>query len=386
MLNEKIPLSVASISLLNSITLKPDTGASRHFLKPDHASCLSKLTHIYNGPKALLPNNTMISPSSQGFLPFSELSKSATKALVYPNLKNESLLSIGQLCDDNCRAIFEKDIMYITKENKIILQGKRNQFDGLWDIILPSKVPSKITPHISPPSCNYIITKDKSKTILAQYLHATAFSPPLSTFDYAIKNGNFITWPGIDNLNFKKLIDTTTALEKGHMDQERKKLQSTQPDEDYFPPHTAVKNYELYAKIVNAHPTSTHLKEKAYSDLTGRFPHMSSRGNQYLFVLYDYDSNAILSRAIKSRQGKVIADAYTSCYKELTQHGHEVKLFVLDNECSNDLRLAITKNGTKYELVPPHQHRRNAAERAIRTYKNHLLAGLATCDPDFPIA
>ena len=30
-------------------------------------------------------------------------------------------------------------------------------------------------------------------------------------------------------------------------------------------------------------------------------------------------------------------------------------------------------------------HRRNAAERAIRTYKNHLLAGIATCHPDFPL-
>ena len=31
-------------------------------------------------------------------------------------------------------------------------------------------------------------------------------------------------------------------------------------------------------------------------------------------------------------------------------------------------------------------HRRNAAERAIRTFKAHFLAGLATCDPEFPIS
>ena len=37
-----------------------------------------------------------------------------------------------------------------------------------------------------------------------------------------------------------------------------------------------------------------------------------------------------------------------------------------------------------YQLVPPHIHRRNAAERAICTYKNHLIAGLYTCDPNFP--
>jgi hypothetical protein len=29
-----------------------------------------------------------------------------------------------------------------------------------------------------------------------------------------------------------------------------------------------------------------------------------------------------------------------------------------------------------YQLVPPHMHRRNAAERAIRTFKNHFISGL----------
>ena len=37
----------------------------------------------------------------------------------------------------------------------------------------------------------------------------------------------------------------------------------------------------------------------------------------------------------------------------------------------------------EYELVPPHIHRRNVAERAIRTYKNHLIAGLYICDQKF---
>ena len=53
-------------------------------------------------------------------------------------------------------------------------------------------------------------------------------------------------------------------------------------------------------------------------------------------------------------------------------------MFVMDNECSTDLQKAIVKIKGKYELVPPHQHRRNAAEKAIRTAKNHLLAELAT--------
>ena len=39
----------------------------------------------------------------------------------------------------------------------------------------------------------------------------------------------------------------------------------------------------------------------------------------------------------------------------------------------------------KFELVPPNQHCRNAAERAIRTFKSDLLSGLATDDPDYPL-
>ena len=82
----------------------------------------------------------------------------------------------------------------------------------------------------------------------------------------------------------------------------------------------------------------------------------------------------------------MIAEAYTKWYGRLTRHGHVVKLFIMDNECSADLKRAILKVNNDFQLVPPHQHRRNAAEKAIRTAKNHLLAGLATCDPDFPIA
>jgi hypothetical protein len=35
--------------------------------------------------------------------------------------------------------------------------------------------------------------------------------------------------------------------------------------------------------------------------------------------------------------------------------------------------------------VPPHCHRHNAAERAIRTFKEHFVAGLSSVDPAFPL-
>lgn len=37
------------------------------------------------------------------------------------------------------------------------------------------------------------------------------------------------------------------------------------------------------------------------------------------------------------------------------------------------------------QLSPPYVHRRNAAERAIRTFENHFVAGLCSTSPDFPM-
>jgi len=36
-------------------------------------------------------------------------------------------------------------------------------------------------------------------------------------------------------------------------------------------------------------------------------------------------------------------------------------------------------------LLEPHDHRVNAAERAIQTFKHHFIVGLATVDANFPI-
>ena len=46
------------------------------------------------------------------------------------------MLSIGQLCDDNCWGLFNKKDLLRFKNKKLILKGKRNKTDGLWDVRL----------------------------------------------------------------------------------------------------------------------------------------------------------------------------------------------------------------------------------------------------------
>ena len=104
-------------------------------------------------------------------------------------------------------------------------------------------------------------------------------------------------------------------------------------------------------------------------DLMVRFPHMSSRGNTYLVVVYDRDSNAIVCEPIKSRQSKQIFTAFEKCEAKLTKNSLRPSIYILDNEASADLKLGIVKNNQKFELVPPNQHRRNTVERAICTLK-----------------
>ena len=62
------------------------------------------------------------------------------------------------------------------------------------------------------------------------------------------------------------------------------------------------------------------------------------------------------------------------------------KHYIFDNEFSGELKRALDKYDCTYEKLPPHIHWRNAAERGIRTFKNHFLVGLETVDPTFPIA
>ena len=123
---------------------------------------------------------------------------------------------------------------------------------------------------------------------------------------------------------------------------------------------------------------------KSSSDQTVKFPITSSRGHKYIFVFYHYDTNTINGITIKSRNTTDICDAWQTAYELLKSHGEAPNINILDNKCSRDMKKIFKETQVEYQLVPPHIHQRNVAERAIRTNKNHLIAGLYTCDPKLP--
>ena len=104
-----------------------------------------------------------------------------------------------------------------------------------------------------------------------------------------------------------------------------------------------------------------------YTDQTGRFPIQSSRGYKYIMILYDHDSNAILAEPMKSRSDHEMIRAYEKLHSYLTTRGLKPKLQRLDNEASTKLKNLMRTKQVDFQLAPPHIHRRDAAERAIRT-------------------
>jgi hypothetical protein len=124
---------------------------------------------------------------------------------------------------------------------------------------------------------------------------------------------------------------------------------------------------------------------KLYSDPTGRFLVPTSKGNQYLLFVYDYDSNFIFAEPMKSSTGAEHLAAFKRVQDLLKRQGLKPKLQKLDNEVSKELLQFSQDEDIDYQVVPPKMHQRNAAERAIRTFKNHFISTLCGTDPNFPL-
>ena len=79
--------------------------------------------------------------------------------------------------------------------------------------------------------------------------------------------------------------------------------------------------HELCATI-----TPFNINRKGFSDLTGALPHKSRRGNLYVMVLYEYDSNAIPDEPIENRQATIIHNDFLKIHNMLKSRGREPKV------------------------------------------------------------
>ena len=306
---------------------------------------------------------------------------------IVPALTTSSLLSMSQLCDAGCRVSFDATSVHVHHNDTLVLHGARTPTTGLWHLQLAPDPPLINT-------CAAVHSATPSD--LVAFAHAALFSPALSTLRHALDRGFLPQFPGLTAKTLAKYPPHSIAMVKGHLDQTRKNQRSTKPkaaepvlpassplsDHDSaFPPSDPhnERSHHCYAAIVD--PTSGQI----HTDQTGKFIIASSTGFNYILVLYDYDSNSILVEPMRSRTGPCILQAFQTLHARLVAAGLRPKLHRLDNECSSALKQFLVDVDIDFQLVPPGLHRRNAAERAIRTFKNHFIAGLCSVDKNFPL-
>ena len=339
--------------------------------------------HISDPSPVLLSNGDHMIPSKKGQLPnLPQLSTHCKTVQICPDNKNATLISLGRLCDDNCTALLDKHRAVVYKNNTPIIRAPRCRQTGMhvMDLNNPLSLANATLKHCSPKVIQIHTFAALSRV---KFLHGAIGSPPLSTLKRAINAGFLLSWPDFNTKALSKL-ETPDHTSLGHMDQKRKNIQSTRLQQDHLDwqatlsSHTPNKTQDFFHIVIN-------LQDAICTDQTGKFKCKSKRGCNCIFLAHSYDANGILVRAIKSRKASELLLTLQEIHSYLAQRGFKPKHQFLDNETSQLVTNFLKTSNVSFQLVPPHIHRRNAAERAIRTFKNHFITILCSAHPDFPM-
>ena len=338
-----------------------------------------------------LPTGEKIQSTHTGFLNLPSL-QHEQRVHVFDSLWG-SLISVGQLADIGLTTIFTKDGAYVvdTDRQEVVLTGRRDPKTRLYMIALKPITETENTHAINQAMASIQQQHENAINAASTQILDTAgdrveffsrvfCSAAESTLIQAVKK-RWIVFPGITANILKRHRRRLRTHESaaGHLDQAHQNHQrhngptlthetTTEPGEKQ-PTH-------LVTKI---HTEGNHM------DATGRLPFVSHQGHQYILVLYAEGGNFIKAIPMKDRSKQSYLTAHKTAYKYFDDRGYAPTFQRLDNEVSNDFLAYLQANHITVDLVPPHQHRRNKAERAIRTFKNHFIAMLAGVDPNFPM-
>ena len=240
---------------------------------------------------------------STASLPIPNLPAIATKAHGFPHLASGSLLSVGQLYDQQCTAVFTSTKAHIYKNKDVqiiptgqsILEGTRSAHDQLWSVQLVPPTHPLRTP--SQHQANATITHPALPDRISFY-HAALFSPVLTTWIKAAQNHNLDSWPELTAKQISKYGKITEASTiKGHHHAKRSNIQSTRK---FHRPTLPLTFAEAAANVstISSSPFSEsttctnqvfiNIEEptgRIFADQTGKFVCASRKGNKYIFIL-----------------------------------------------------------------------------------------------------
>eukprot|EP00804_Cyclotella_cryptica_P007133 CCRYP_020039-RA/>CCRYP_020039-RA protein AED:0.39 eAED:0.39 QI:0/0/0/1/1/1/2/0/512 len=236
-----------------------------------------------------------------------------------------------------------------------------------------------------------------------KYVHKGFFSPPTHPLLKAINNGQLEGVPYMKSDLIQKYLAPSPATSKGRMKRPRMGIRSTCPrgSKQPEPVHPLQEPSPTTTSTVNVIPFDTiddsvcnvfcyaALADKQagtmYTDATGAIPAISLEGHQYYFVAYAYDPNYIFAKPLSNLKDETILTAFGEVFQQLKDKGFKPAFNVTDNQAATPIKNYLSREGATWQFVEPNNHRVNAAERAIQTYKNHFISGLCTTDSEWPL-
>ncbi len=380
-------------------TALADSGTSGHYFAVHHSSSLIDVHPSASPISVILADGTTATSTHNGKLILPNLRPAIVH--IFPNFPT-SLVSISSLCTAGYTVRFDNaSVTVLDVDGHALLSGPRDPSTGLWVFPLPtSTVPPPPTDPIPPPTslhCSaaafYPSSILHTQADLAAWYHASMGSLPIPTLHNAINRG-WITLPGLSPAMVRKLRPST-ATYLGHLDQKRQGLDSSRPPPPP-PPSVSEPSMSVASNPESSPPPippntillqSSSMAEAAlHVDLTGRFPAKSRLGFSYVLIMYNPDTDYILAVPQRTKSAADYVASYTIGLQFWASHGIIPTSVRIDNESSDALLTFLRSQSPtiSVEKCPPGMHRASGAERAIRTWKNHFLATLATTDPDFP--
>lgn len=384
-----------------------DSGATAHFIIK--GAMVKNKRPTCDPLKIKLPYGAVIQSTHTCNLDIPWLPASVTEAHIVPGLAHSSLVATRKFCDAGCRIIFDRDGCRILYKGNVVLTGTRDPSSGLWRV--PIKPTSTLTTmnhlDLSPVkteqqyAANVYTLPFKQQQL--KYMHQSFFSPPQHTLITAINNGQLEGIPFMKADLVRKYLAPSPATSKGRMKRPRQGIRSTRQRpqmtiEQEYPTNATSSSFTKNANIIPIELANecacnvlcyAALADKhsgtMYTDATGALPAVSLEGNQYYFIAYAYDLNYIFALPISNLRDETILTAFDEVFQELKSKGFKPTFNVTDNQAAMPIKKYLSKEQTNWQFVEPNNHRVNAAERAIQTYKNHFISGLCTTDSEWPL-
>ena len=174
-----------------------DSGCTSN-LVTSATKCIDKVPTTH-GLRVGIPNGQIMQASHNATLDLQhlpiQLSSRAREVSVQPDLQ-QSLVSLGQLCDNGCDyVLLDKHYASVIKDGITSVIGLRDPNTGLWLVDLePSGAPTPLPTHHPTYSHHaHSAYEQKTKVQLLDFLHRACFSPPISTWIQAIEKNFFTT-------------------------------------------------------------------------------------------------------------------------------------------------------------------------------------------------